>query len=108
MVDGRLDIAPFDAQAVEMILLVSRQSGTHAHLYPVALATHGVFPPPLTVEVAVGERRVCGGGPIAAAFGAEIDLEVISTSSEDRHARRTARASHIEGLVRELYASIAR
>lgn len=103
---GELEIAAFDAQAVEMMLLVARQATTPTHVYPVALSTHNVFPPPPTIEVELGERRICEGGPIAAGFGAEIDVDAISTGTEDRHARRTARASHIEGLVRDLYLEV--
>mmetsp|Transcript_22170 Transcript_22170/g.45228 ORF Transcript_22170/g.45228 Transcript_22170/m.45228 type:complete len:443 (-) Transcript_22170:398-1726(-) len=56
---GKVEPAMFDPNAIEMVRLVAEGAGAGAktHLYPMALATHNIFPPPSTVGGAFGEER---------------------------------------------------
>jgi len=102
--EGRVAVASFDANAVEMVALLARRTETPTHVFPLALSTHGVFPPPDTVERRLGERRVVGGGPVHASFGRPLDVSVVTAQSlEDARAYRRARAAEWERAVSDLY-----
>jgi len=57
---GRVELSPFDPNAIEMIRQVADKAGAleKTHFYAMALATHNIFPP-----------RLCRGGPCRAASG---------------------------------------
>ena len=44
-VDGRISCAPFDPDAIEMMRMTARKSGTPTHFYPMALVTYNMLPP---------------------------------------------------------------
>jgi glycerol-3-phosphate O-acyltransferase len=92
---GIVEVAPFDPQAVEMYYLMARRAGTPTHFYPMALRTYDLIPPPDTIQVELGEQRVFNHAGIHLAVGAEIDMEAIAGSSEDKHERRETRARAI-------------
>lgn len=105
---GRVDVAPFDPQSIEMFWLISQQAGTKTHFYPLALATYDLLPPPSSVEVELGEHRHAQCTPIHLAFGAEVDMENIPGCDEiaDKKLRRIKRAEHIWNLVCQDYEKI--
>jgi glycerol-3-phosphate O-acyltransferase len=105
--EGRVAVAPFDASAVEMVALLARRTETPTHVFPLAMSTHGVFPPPETVERRLGERRIVGGGPVHASFGAPLDISRLPAKGlEDALARRRARAAEWEQVVSDLYEAL--
>ena len=55
----QVEPAPFDPNAVEMVKLVAEGAGAKdkTHFYPMAMATHNIFPPPQTVGGEFGEER---------------------------------------------------
>jgi glycerol-3-phosphate O-acyltransferase len=106
--EGRVVVSPFDANAVEMVTLLARRTKTPTHIFPLALSTHGVFPPPDSVEKRLGERRVVGGGPVHASFGEPLDVSGLAARSlEKARAHRRARAADWERVVSGLYGDLA-
>lgn len=105
---GKVEVAPFDAQSIEMLYLMSKKASRPTHFYPLALATYALFPPPDDIQVELGEDRVTKLVDIHLAFGKQIDMENFPGSEEeDKHARRKARANYIWNLVKEDYEQIA-
>lgn len=99
---GRVEVARFDPQNVEMFHLMAQKAGHPTHFYPMAMATYDVLPPPDTVEVSLGETRRIQHRPIHLAVGSELDLEAFSTA--DRHERRALRADAAWRAVADEYA----
>ncbi|MBN4067361.1 1-acyl-sn-glycerol-3-phosphate acyltransferase [Simkania negevensis] len=101
---GVIDIAPFDAQSVEMFRLIASQAKTTTHFYPLALATYDILPPPAEVESKLGEERKAQYSPVHLSFGKEIDMNHFPGNEEtDRHKKREVLAQHIWSLVNNAY-----
>lgn len=93
---GVVDVAPFDPQSIEMFWLLSKQSGTPTHFYPLALKTYDLLPPPNSVEKELGENRQAQCTSIAMAAGAEIDMDAFSNNeSLSKKEARQVRAQYI-------------
>ena len=105
--DGIVEVAPFDAQSVEMFYLMSQRALRPCHFYPMALATYEFLPPPETVQVELGEPREATRSGIHLAIGAECDMEGLAGSDViDKKARREARARAIWAAVSADYRAI--
>ena len=50
--------APFDAASVDLMRYLIASSKRPGHLFPLAMHSGEMMPPPLTVESAIGERRL--------------------------------------------------
>lgn len=101
---GKLDVAKFDAQSIEMFWLMAQQAGTRTHFYPLALATYQLLPPPNSVEKDLGERRHAQCTPIHIGFGKEIDMINFPGSDvADKKLRRKNRSEYIWDLVKNEY-----
>lgn len=85
--NGKVEVAPFDPNSLEMFRLMAEQSAHPTHFHTLALATFDRLPPPKSVEKEIGETRTVSYGPIKALFGPKIDFAKIS-SSTDRQQRR--------------------
>mmetsp|Transcript_8606 Transcript_8606/g.21506 ORF Transcript_8606/g.21506 Transcript_8606/m.21506 type:complete len:458 (-) Transcript_8606:25-1398(-) len=72
---GKVELSPFDPNAIEMIRQVADKAGAlkKTHFYPMALATHNIFPPPASVGGAFGEERVVNYVPLRLAVSDEIE-----------------------------------
>ncbi len=99
---GIVDVAPFDAQSVEMFHLMAQRATRPTHFYPMALATSHFMPPPDTVQVEIGEPRRIRRCPIHLAIAPEFDMHAFEAG--DRHERRDARAHAAWRAVCEAYA----
>ncbi len=103
--DGVVEVAAFDPQSVEMMYLMARRAGRPSHFYPMAMATYEFLPPPDTIQAELGEARLIKHAGIHLAIGAELDMEHFpGADSDDKHARREARARHIWQRVCHEYA----
>jgi glycerol-3-phosphate O-acyltransferase len=91
---GELEVAPFDPQSVEMMILMGEQSTTH--LYPLSLLTYDLLPPPESVETDLGETRVTQITPVYLNFGAEIQIEEMGEKKEMRQKQAYAIFSAVE------------
>lgn len=101
---GKVEVAKFDPQSIEMFLLMAKQSERPTHFYPLALSTYNLLPPPHSVEKDLGEQRNAKCAPVHIGFGEEIDM-VNFPGSElmDKNGKRTARAEFIWQRVKEIY-----
>jgi glycerol-3-phosphate O-acyltransferase len=104
---GKIPIAPFDPQSLEMFFLMARQAGKPTHFYPFALWTYPLLPPPRTVQKDLGEERITHHAPAGLAFGPEIDIEEYPGKADpDKRARRQHRSDYIYKLVTQEYDKI--
>ena len=105
---GVVQVAPFDAQSIEMFYLMSRKAKHPTFFYPMALSTYQLLPPPETVQIELGEARFAKRGGIHVAFGEQIDMEHFPGSgTTNKLERRKVRANYICDLVKKDYAQIA-
>lgn len=101
---GKVEVAPFDPQSIEMFWLMAQHSKKPTHFYPLTLATYDLLPPPQTVDKELGERRLAKCAPVHLSFGAELDMMNFPGSENlDRKTKRVARAQYIWELVKQEY-----
>lgn len=108
---GRVEVAPFDPAAVEMMRLTAAKSGTPSHFYPMALTTYSILPPPQTVDVGVGEARVVDYTGVGLAIGDEIDWEAVEATMtaeqlSDKKEGRRLRAAAVQEAVEAAYTQL--
>ncbi|MBP9841371.1 MAG: 1-acyl-sn-glycerol-3-phosphate acyltransferase [Simkaniaceae bacterium] len=101
---GKVEVAPFDPQSIEMFYLMARRAKIKTHFHPLALSTFDLMPPPGARQTTLGEKRQLGYFPAHLFFGPAIDME--SFIAEDKHALRFLRCSAIFDLVVKQYQDI--
>ncbi len=102
--NGKVQVADFDPQSLEMMYLMSKRANRPTHFFPLALATYALLPPPEDTQVELGERRITKGGAVFLHFGQELDMENFPGNEiENRQEKRKARAQHIHNIVQENY-----
>ncbi len=102
--DGKIEVAEFDYQSIEMFRFIASRAKNAVHFYPLALNTYNLLPPPNQVKNTMGEARVPQCAPIKIAFGNEIIFDKILLSNDkDKKTKRKALTSHIWSLVDQLY-----
>lgn len=102
--DGKIDVAKFDPQSIEMFRLIAEQSAPLTHFYPLALVTYDLLPPPQTVDIQLGEQRHTQCTPIHLAFGNELEMDHFPGSEGlDKKSKRPIRAEYIWELVNKDY-----
>lgn len=102
---GEVEVAPFNAESIELFRIIAKQSGKPVHFYPLALNTYTLFPPPKEVEKELGERREVSCGPAKIAFGPEIDMEL--NLELPKKEQRQKRADAAWSWVAEAYRKMA-
>ncbi len=101
---GRIDIAPFDPDSIEMFWLMAQRSPHLTHFYPLALDSYHLLPPPHQIKKELGEHREAHYTPIHMAFGQEIRMEHYPRGNTlNKKDKRLKRAEHIWNLVRQDY-----
>jgi len=106
---GVIEVAPFDADSIEMFYLMAKKAKTPTHFIPFTLATYDLLPPPETIQVELGEVRVAQRTPVHLAFGEPFDMEHFPGSQgQDRHLRRQMRAKAIWNIVHTTYQTLTR
>ena len=102
--EGKIAVAPFDPQSIEMFRLMGTQSGRPTHFHTLALASYDLFPPPSSIDMDLGERRQTDCSPVHLFFGPAIDMAgCVDPSISDKKERRIARANYIWGVVNNHY-----
>lgn len=106
--EGRLNVAPFDASSAEMFLFCARHAARPTHIFPMALSTYNLMPPPDQVKKDLGEPRYTNASPVHINIGQELDVEKLIAESQgaDRKAQREWRAKAIWEQVFSLYGNI--
>lgn len=95
---GKVEPAMFDPNAIEMVRLVAEAAGAGAktHMYPMALATHNIFPPPATVGGAFGEERRVQFSQLSVAICDEVVDKPIDKSLEGMEARKAVKQLRVD------------
>ncbi len=102
---GKITLAPFDPQSIELFYLMTKKARRKTHFYPLALSTYHLLPPPDTIEETLGEYRTTGCSPIHLAFGNAIDMEHFpgAHKASDKKERKAKRAHAIWKEVKNAY-----
>ena len=102
---GEIEIAPFDAQSIEMFYLMAKKAKLPTHFYTMALSTYHLLPPPKTTELELGETRITHGGSIHLTFGPEIDMDNFpgSNLAKNKYEKRKIRANYLWNYVQKDY-----
>lgn len=102
--EGEFEVAPFDAQSIEMFYLMTKRAKTPTHFYPLALLTYRVLPPPNDVEVELGEARFIECSGVYAAFGGKIEMDHFKGNDlKNKLNQRHKRSDYIWNLVKNDY-----
>lgn len=70
--------APFDASSVDNIRRLSDHSGVPGHIYPLALLSYDVMPPPPQVEKQIGEKRLISYHGVGLSVAPEMSFNEIA------------------------------
>lgn len=101
---GFAEVAPFDADSIEMFYLMARKAKTATHFVPLALATYDLLPPPETIQRELGELRIAKRTAIHLSFAPAFDMEHFQGSSGiDKKEKRELRCREIESIVVKNY-----
>ena len=98
---GKVQVAPFDPQSIEMFRLMAQRATRPTHFHPMALSTYDIMPPPEKVEVELGEPRKLRRCPVHLAIGEKLNFDKFTQA--DRDARRAAQAEAAWAAVKEAY-----
>ena len=105
---GAWSPAPFDPAAVELMRQLTAKAKPAGHLYPLAMESGSMMPPPPATEKAVGERRLTNYVGVGIALGAKLDVEAIVAGIDeaDRDARSAAVGAAAQKAVEGEYAGL--
>lgn len=78
----------FDPSAVELMYALLRRSKPEGHLYPFAMYSYRIMPPPKVVEKAIGEKRLVFYAPVGISVCEELNVEELLDGIEDKEARQ--------------------
>jgi len=78
----------FDASAVELMRALVTKAKPQGHLYPFAMYSYRIMPPPRSVEKNIGERRLVFHAPVGISLGAELDVDAVLAGVEDKEQRQ--------------------
>lgn len=73
--NGVITPSAFDAQSVELLLLTAKKSKKPFSIYPLAIKSHTLLPPPSTVTKELGEPRIVCYAPVFVSVGSAISIE---------------------------------
>lgn len=99
--DGRPTPAAFDPAAVEMFRSLGSKAGKPTHLYPMAMATYSLMPPPSGINRELGEKRVTKFTGCAVSLASKVDLSdeaawrPTGDAASDPAANKEALCAHI-------------
>lgn len=104
---GTVEVAPFDAQSIELFWLTAQKAERSTHFYPLTLATYNLLPPPEGIKKTIGEPRHTKATKIFLSFGPEVDMEHFPGSDvKDKKEKRLVRANYIWEQVKRDYQEI--
>ncbi|EFJ07251.1 hypothetical protein SELMODRAFT_132845, partial [Selaginella moellendorffii] len=95
--------AVFDPAAVDNMRRLVERGDVPGHMYPMALLSYNIMPPPPKVQKAIGERRLVGYHGVGLSVGSEVNFGQVSLAFPGTRNKRDAHQSVWES-VREQYA----
>lgn len=99
--------ADFDPSAVMLLKRMLDKSDKPGHVYPMAMVSAEIMPPPATVEKKLGEKRVIEYHGVGISIGKELDDEKILGGIEGKSEKTEAYTKAAYEKVNELYAPLA-
>jgi len=107
--EGKIQIALFDPQSLEMFYLMCKKAKTPTHFFPLTLETYSIMPPPEKIQIEMGEKRKVNRDSIFISFSKELDMEYFLGSDEkNKIKRRKNRAQYIHNIVKKEYEKITK
>lgn len=108
--DGVYVPAQFDPTAVELMRALAakaaKKAGRTTHLYPFAMYSAPLMPPPKTVDKALGERRMVNFTGVGISVGEELDVEALSAGTSSREEITAAVTKATYAAVCTLYTEL--
>ncbi|KAF6266197.1 glycerol-3-phosphate acyltransferase [Scenedesmus sp. NREL 46B-D3] len=104
--DGVWSPDSFDATAVELMRNLINRAKQPGHLYPMAMFSYPVMPPPSTVDKALGERRLTAWSGVGISVCEELDWQAVVEGIEDKEASQAALADAAWKAVVAEYAQL--
>eukprot|EP00195_Chlamydomonas_chlamydogama_P013536 CAMPEP_0202890636 /NCGR_PEP_ID=MMETSP1392-20130828/978_1 /ASSEMBLY_ACC=CAM_ASM_000868 /TAXON_ID=225041 /ORGANISM="Chlamydomonas chlamydogama, Strain SAG 11-48b" /LENGTH=408 /DNA_ID=CAMNT_0049574243 /DNA_START=120 /DNA_END=1342 /DNA_ORIENTATION=- len=103
---------PFDPAAVELMRNLVSRAKRPGHLYPMAMYSWPIMPPPVTVDKALGERRITNFSPVGISLCQPLDVAAINdtasrgTEPEDKVKQQVALAKAAQEAVMAEYEAL--
>lgn len=90
----------FDPSAVELMRNLSARAKQPGHLYPMAMYSYPMMPPPRTVVAELGERRLTAFTGVGISVCEELDTAaIVAPAGEDKEAAQAALAAAAHAAV---------
>ncbi|KAF8057857.1 Glycerol-3-phosphate acyltransferase [Scenedesmus sp. PABB004] len=96
----------FDAAAVELMRNLVNRAKQPGHLYPMAMFSYPVMPPPKTVDKELGERRLTAWSGVGISLCEELDVPAVVEGLDDKDAAQAALAHAAWSAVCDEYARL--
>ncbi|GFR48340.1 hypothetical protein Agub_g10227 [Astrephomene gubernaculifera] len=94
----------FDPAAVELMRSLVQRAKQPGHLFPMAMFSFPIMPPPKTVDKSIGERRLTNFSGVGISLCEELDIAAINSGSEDKEVQQRALAAAAHAAVKSSYA----
>lgn len=105
--DGTWSPDPFDPSAVDLMRNLAARAKQPSHLFPMAMFSWPMMPPPVTVDKAIGERRVTQFTPVGISVAPELDLAAHEAAHENDGNGDAAAAAKQSALALQAQAACA-
>lgn len=98
----------FDPSAVELMRALVAKAKPEGHLYPFAMYSYRIMPPPKSVEKSIGERRLVFHEPVGISVCEELNVDELLQGVEDKAERQQKLAdAAFEGVSKEYAAMMS-
>ena len=106
--EGVWSPAPFDATAVELMRALTAKAAPAGHLWPLAMESGPMMPPPPALQKEIGERRLTYHVGVGLSLAPELDVEaaVAGIDAADKEGRAAAVAKKAYEAVCAEYAPL--
>lgn len=105
--EGKIQVAPFDPDSIEMFSLMAKKAKRPAHFHPLTLVTYDLLPPPETIQTELGEERFVKHTSVHAFFSPPFPMDDYPGSNDpDKLERRKKRAAALWSLVSAKYQTL--
>lgn len=107
--DGTWRPDPFDPAAVELMRNLLSRSKRPGHLYPMAMWSWKLMPPPPSVDKALGERRITNYTGVGISVAPELDVAAVTApAGGDKEAAQRLLAEAAHAAATEEYVALDR
>lgn len=93
----------FDPDAVELMRNLVARAKQPGHIFPMAMFSYPVMPPPKTVDKALGERRLTNYTPVGISLCEELNVDKIVSGISEKEEQQRALAVAAHQAVTEEY-----